>query len=129
MDVCVLSAGTDSILLCTRNQVMRSVGCTVTGASTCAELVEGIHKGNYDLFVLCHSLPIKERDDCLRLIKANHPLTPAFVVMAMMSDEPPPYGIMIENQPDALVSKLLQFFQHAGLAVPEQAASNRRRAH
>jgi len=57
----ILSAGRDRPLLFTRNRVLEEAGYNVTAATTSAETVERFFTGDFDLVILCHSIPIEER--------------------------------------------------------------------
>jgi DNA-binding response OmpR family regulator len=57
----VLSVGPNASLLETRNIVLRSAGYLVESASSMNEAVHRFLAGDFDLVILCHSVPIRER--------------------------------------------------------------------
>jgi CheY-like chemotaxis protein len=74
--VMVLAVGSDFSLLKTRNQVLQSVGYTVIAALSITEAVERFRDGDFDLVILCHSVPTEERGRFTRLIRAFGSRTP-----------------------------------------------------
>jgi CheY-like chemotaxis protein len=61
----VLSAGSDHVVLATRELILRSAGHIVVSAASIKEAVQQFRDGDFDLIILCHTLPQK---DCQRLI-------------------------------------------------------------
>jgi CheY-like chemotaxis protein len=116
MAVVVLSAGTDSVLLTTRSEILIRLGCTVAAARNSEELVHCIFNGDFDLFVLCHSIPFTKRREALQFLKENRPLTPVLVVLTTVTDSLPTHGMAVESHPKALVEAVLRLFPH--LSVP-----------
>ena len=67
----VLSVGSDSSLLGIRRLVLRSAGYIVESAQSVKEAVDRFLSGDFDLVILCHSIPTKERDRLTCLIRAS----------------------------------------------------------
>jgi DNA-binding response OmpR family regulator len=63
--VLILSIGLDANVLATRALILRSAGYTVVSAMSLREAVSLLHGSDFDIIVLCHTLPAK---DCERLI-------------------------------------------------------------
>jgi CheY-like chemotaxis protein len=76
----ILSAGRDRPLLFTRNRVLEEAGYSVTPATTAAETVERFFEGDFDLIILCHSIPIEERERIATLAHNHSPSTPVIVL-------------------------------------------------
>jgi DNA-binding response OmpR family regulator len=76
----VLSAGKDSTLLALRNLVLQSAGYTVVSAFSHKELITRFMDGDFDLVVLCHSIPAEEREQVAEWIRRHSPSTPVIVV-------------------------------------------------
>jgi CheY-like chemotaxis protein len=76
----ILSAGRDRLLLFTRNRVLEEAGYNVTAATTSAETVERFFAGDFDLVILCHSIPIEERERIATLVRMHSPSTPVIVL-------------------------------------------------
>ena len=58
----VLSVGLDPELLITRNLVLQSAGYTVVAAFSPREAVDRLREGDFDLVLLCQSIPTEEKD-------------------------------------------------------------------
>jgi len=58
----VLSVGFDPSLLRARGLVLESAGCLVESTSTVKEAADRFQSGAFDLVLLCHSVPRKDRD-------------------------------------------------------------------
>ena len=76
----ILSAGRDRPLLFTRNRVLEEAGYIVTASSTAAETVERFFSGDFDLVILCHSIPLEERERVATLVNMHSPSTPVIVL-------------------------------------------------
>ncbi|MBI2679135.1 MAG: hypothetical protein HYX28_10170 [Candidatus Koribacter versatilis] len=81
MAVLILSVGRDATLLAIRNLILSGAGYTAVGASTPEEFVEKFYAGDFDVVVLCHTLPEDQRRRITQLVHAHSPSTPV-VVMA-----------------------------------------------
>ena len=76
----ILSAGRDRPLLFTRNRVLEEAGYSVTPATTAAESVERFFAGDFDLVILCHSIPLEERERIATLVSMHSPSTPVIAL-------------------------------------------------
>jgi len=76
----ILSAGRDRPLLFTRNRVLEEAGYNVIGTSTAADTVEKFFDGDFDLVILCHSIPLEERERVATLVHMHSPSTPVIVL-------------------------------------------------
>src|SRR3954452_11632010 len=76
----ILSAGRDRPLLFTRNRVLEEAGYSVTPATTAAETVERFFGGDFDLVILCHSIPLEERERIAQLVRMHSPSTPVLLL-------------------------------------------------
>jgi DNA-binding response OmpR family regulator len=72
----VLSVGRDPELLGTRNLVLHSAGYIVVSAASIKEAVDRFADGDFDLVILCHSIPPRERKRLTFLIRASGSQTP-----------------------------------------------------
>ena len=66
----VLSVGFNRMLLEPRNQVLRSAGYLVVAAYSLRAAVDYFRAGDFDLVVLCHSVPQKDRESLTSLLRA-----------------------------------------------------------
>src|SRR5437868_13773863 len=81
----ILSAGRDRARLYPRNRVLEDAGYSVTPATTSAETVERFFTGDFDLVILCHSIPMDERERIAMLVHNHSPSTPVVVLADMAS--------------------------------------------
>src|SRR3954471_19141228 len=102
----ILSAGRDRPLLYTRNRVLEDAGYNVTPATTSAETVERFFTGDFDLVILCHSIPIEERERIAMLVHNHSPSTPV-VVLADMASRRYNFGdITVESDANSLLQSV-----------------------
>ena len=72
----VLAVGFDSSLMRTRSLVLQSAGYIVESASSLEDAAARFQAGDFDLVLLCHSIPTKDKDRLTCLIRATGSLTP-----------------------------------------------------
>jgi DNA-binding response OmpR family regulator len=81
----VLFVSYDPMLLDTRSTILRAGGYLVESASTTGQAIELFREVDFDLVVLCHSIPAGETDPLIRLIRASGSTVP-IVCVAPLSD-------------------------------------------
>jgi len=105
----VLAVGFDSSLMKNRILVLQSAGYIVESASSLKEATARFQAGDFDLVLLCHSIPMKDRDHLTCLIRATGSLTPVVsiarnlgacdaFVNAMVDDGPDKFLLGIEEE-------------------------------
>src|ERR1022692_269369 len=67
----ILSVGLDSALLGNRSLVLHSAGYMVVSTYSLKEAVDRFLGGDFDLVILCHSIPRKDRNHLACLIRAS----------------------------------------------------------
>jgi hypothetical protein len=72
----VLSVGPDASLLGARNRVLLAAGYLIESASSLNEAAYRFLTGDFDLVILCHSVPTRERERLTCLIRASGSRTP-----------------------------------------------------
>ena len=72
----VLAVGSNRLLMSTRILVLQSAGYIVESASSLQDAVDRFHVGDFDIVLLCHSVPAEDRDRLARSIRATGSLTP-----------------------------------------------------
>jgi DNA-binding response OmpR family regulator len=102
----ILSAGRDRLLLFTRNRVLEEAGYNVTAATTSAETVERFFAGDFDLVILCHSIPIEERERIAMLVHNHSPSTPVIVLADMASRRYNFGDLTVESDANSLLLSL-----------------------
>jgi DNA-binding response OmpR family regulator len=68
-----------------RISILRIAGYLVESASSIGEAIDLFREGDFDLVVLCHSIPAQEGDSFIRLIRASGSSVP-IVCVAPISD-------------------------------------------
>ena len=76
----VLSAGHDHTLLAIRNMVLARSGYQVVSAATPAEFIDRFFGGDFDLVILCHTIPEDERHRMADIVHKQSPSTPVVVL-------------------------------------------------
>jgi len=67
----ILAVGLDRSLLGARAQALKSVGYIVKSALSLKEVVDCFSAGDFDLVILCHSIPAKDRERLTCLLRAS----------------------------------------------------------
>lgn len=76
----LLSVGPVESLLNTRNAVLRRAGFQVETSVDLNEAYEMFRDRDFDAALLCHSIPLRDRERFVRLLKEQKPLTPVAVL-------------------------------------------------
>ena len=69
----VLCVSYDMALLTTRRLLLEGAGHEVTPASSFTEASEHCKEGKFDLFILGHSLPVGDKADLVKILRARGP--------------------------------------------------------
>jgi CheY-like chemotaxis protein len=86
--------------------VLEEAGYNVTAATTSAETVERFFTGDFDLVILCHSIPIEERERIATLVHNHSPSTPV-VLLADMATRRYNFGdLTVESDANSLLQSL-----------------------
>lgn len=72
----VLAVGRDSVLLETRSQVLQAAGYTVIPERSLKKAVARFREGDFDLVLLCHSIPAQDRERLTLLLREHTSRTP-----------------------------------------------------
>jgi CheY-like chemotaxis protein len=67
----VLAVGFESSFMAVRMLVLQSAGYVVVRASSLRETVDHLQSGDFDLVLLCHSVPATDRERLTSLIRAS----------------------------------------------------------
>lgn len=100
----VLSVGLDSVLVRVRNLILQSAGYTVVSATSIREAADRFQNGDFDLMVLCHSVPARERERLIRLIRASGSGIPIVTVAMKESDGDHFADVCLEDRPNKLLA-------------------------
>jgi CheY-like chemotaxis protein len=120
----VLSVGSDAVLLDTRDQILRTAGYVVISAASINEAVHLYRDGDFDLVVLCHSLPAKDCERLTCFIRASGSRIPIVCVSgAALAEQNAFVDATLDKNPVAFLrelEELLSKHDHAqtdGVAV------------
>jgi CheY-like chemotaxis protein len=95
--------GRDPVLLETRNQVFRNARYSVVSALSTEQALQSFASGDFDIVILCHSIPLRDRERLTYTIRRHSPNTPVVVVTARFSEMDSFADAMIENEPEILL--------------------------
>jgi DNA-binding response OmpR family regulator len=101
--IVALAVGRDPVLLETRNQVLRNAGYSVVSALSTEQALQSFASGDFDIVILCHSIPLRDRERLTYAIRRHSPNTPVVVVTARFSEMDSFADAMIENEPEILL--------------------------
>jgi DNA-binding NarL/FixJ family response regulator len=72
----VLAVGFEPLLMTARMLVLQSAGYVVVRGSSLKETVDHLQSGDFDLVLLCHSVPATERERLISLIRESRSSIP-----------------------------------------------------
>ena len=81
----ILAVGWDPIVLSSRCSVLRYAGYIVRSASSIDGAIEELDR-DIDLVLLCHSIPVQDRDRVIEIIRSANPQIPIYSVASASSD-------------------------------------------
>lgn len=127
----ILNVGQDPMLLDTRSIILRSAGYTVESAWSVKQAVTQFLAGDFDGVILCHSIPVKDRDRLTCLIRASGSLTPVIAVSESPSQCDSFADATIEPDPKKLLRGIKEVFDRpvktsAGTTMPKGNAIAKR---
>lgn len=99
----VLSVGLDPGLLGTRNLILQSAGYIVVSAYSIREAVDRFQEGDFDLVLLCQSIPARERDNLSCWIRASGSRIPVVSVSGHSCQNDEFAGVTVGSEPGALL--------------------------
>lgn len=80
MPLIILSAGRDAQIALKRSEALQSFGYHTVTASTASEVIHKLFNGDFDVVILCNSLPDAERRKLAGIVKSYSPSTPVIIV-------------------------------------------------
>jgi|SRR5579864_1849546 len=102
----VLMIGRDQMLVETRSQVLRTAGYTVVSAYTQLQAIDKFVEGNFDVVLLCHSIPVDGRENLASVLREHKSRTPIVCVARVDGQFDGFADATIENDPKALIHSL-----------------------
>ena len=100
----ILAVGQDPMILNTRISILRGAGYAVESATSVEEAINHFRSGDFDLIILCHTIPPEERRHIARLIRDSGSPAPVLYVQPLV--EPSMDGLadaIIGSHPDELL--------------------------
>jgi CheY-like chemotaxis protein len=101
----ILAVGREPALLEYRSQILRRAGYIVDSELSLKKAIQRYKCGDFDLVLLCHSIPVQERDRLISSIRAFGSLTPIVSVAPLHACAPDAFAdAMVEDAPEKLLS-------------------------
>jgi DNA-binding response OmpR family regulator len=102
----VLMVGRDRVLVETRSQVLRTSGYVVVPAFTLGQAMDEFLQGDFDLVLLCHSIPENARERLVDVLRKHTSRTPIVSVASFEGQFDAFADATIENDPTLLIASL-----------------------
>jgi len=101
----ILAVGREPALLEYRSQILRRAGYIVDSEYSVKDAINRFKHGDFDLVLLCHSIPVQERNRLISSIRAFGSLTPIVAVAHLHARAPDAFAdAMVEDAPEKLLS-------------------------
>lgn len=110
MSLLVLSAGTDPALLNSRNAVLLHLGCTLRSVRSASEVIRELFDGDFDLVVLCHTIPARDREKVVEAARHCRPSTPVIVVASYWDESHMDGAEKVPPEPEAFAEAVRRHF-------------------
>ena len=104
--IVTLSVSLHPTLLETRSRVLRTGGYTVISTASVVDAATKFLAGDFDLVILCHSIPARDRRYLVARIRDHSPSTPLVLVSATESGHDASLDATIGNDPEQLLQEL-----------------------
>lgn len=103
----ILAVGQDPMVLSTRCSILQSAGYIVRSACSVAESIDSIQNADFDLLLLCHSIPLHDRDWLIRFIRSTGSQIPIYgVASAALEFQAGLANGVLASRPDDLIKQL-----------------------
>ncbi len=114
----ILSIGTDSDLLSTRNLVLRKAGYAVAGATDLPRAIELLRRAWFDIVILCHAIPKNQREEAIGKIRDVQPRASVIALQATSETPDAPVDAVIESfNPEHLLQSIADVLNHPSRAA------------
>ncbi len=114
----ILSIGTDSDLLCTRNMVLQKAGYTVAAATDLRFALELLRRVWFDMVILCHAIPREKREQAVETIKQLQPRASVIALRAGTEGFNAPVDASIESHnPETLLRSIADVLRRPARAA------------
>jgi CheY-like chemotaxis protein len=102
----VLMVGRDAALVEMRGRVLRAAGYSVMASARPEQAINQFLVGDFDLVILCHSIPTEERKSLCNRFRQHTSRTPIVSVASNAGDQDPFVDATIESEPTELIAEL-----------------------
>lgn len=102
----VLMVAHDRVLAMTRSQVLRTAGYIVVTAFTPRQAIDEFVRGDFDLVLLCHSIPGDARERLVSALREYTSRTPIVSVASFDGHFDGFADATVENDPHLLINRL-----------------------
>src|SRR5580693_4664431 len=109
----VLAVGFDLSLMTTRDLVLQSAGYVVVEASSLEEAVDHFQSGDFDLVLLCHSVPAGDRERLASLIRASGSRIPIVSIATSLGECDAFANSTLEDGPNKFVAGIRDALSNA----------------
>jgi DNA-binding response OmpR family regulator len=116
MPFLLLSAGRDPNVLKQRNAQLLAAGFKVASATNSHEVVEKLLNGDFDLVLLCDSMPDEDRNRLARIVSGYTPSTPVVLISIADGEEHAPGGGSVRCHPEQLLATVAESLQRRDTA-------------
>lgn len=117
--ILVLAIGRDPLLLETRSQVLQGAGYTVVPELSLKKAVARFSEGDFDLVLLCHSIPAKDRELLTQLLREHTSRTPIVSVSSNLSAFDSFADATVESDPKELLVGLRELLVKKTPILPD----------
>ena len=111
--IVALAVGLDPVLLETRSQVLRNAGYTVVSALSVEQALQSFASRDFDIVIVCHSIPVRDREWLTYAVHGHSPKTPVIVVTDRVCAMDTFAAAMIENEPEILLQEIPRILHKA----------------
>jgi DNA-binding response OmpR family regulator len=113
----ILSVGNDPSLLRTRNEILFSSGYSVVLAYSEAEAINNFLNGDFDLVILCHSIPHQEKRLIVASMRHHSPYTPIMLLASGMADACDFGDRNVDASPESLLAAIPEMLRRSAESV------------
>jgi DNA-binding response OmpR family regulator len=104
--IVILAVGSDQLLLGTQRLILQSAGYCVVSALSVIEAINRFLSGDFDLVILGHSIPTKDRDRLTSVIRESGSLIPIVLIAGPHHQGDSFADTTIESDPKTLLVEI-----------------------
>jgi DNA-binding NtrC family response regulator len=114
-EIAVLHVGKDSTLLSTRSEVLRRAGFYVVPTASTVQAMKLFLAGDFDLVIICHSVPADERRSLANLVHSHSSSIPV-VLITVSYENDLTVDATVQNDPRTLLINLPEILRERSRA-------------